>query len=227
MSARAWRLSCVQATSPESAGSHSTGSVIAAARSCGRCSHMPRSTRMCRSRVSHGAIVPSARTSKLASAPSSPSSGQSGCEARMTASIRVSAMPTSGGGASAVAQSSHEGKRPPRSMKPPSTQATPAVSPGWAAASSTTTLPPHDWPTATGRSQPVARTTAARSSATVVMSYPSSGLAERPWPRWSTATTGWPAAARWRATPSHNRALDASPCTSTTPRPVGEGGDQS
>ena len=41
--------------------------------------------------------------------------------------------------------------------------------------------------------------------------------AERPWPRRSTATTGCPA--RWRATASHSRALDDSPCTRRTGRP--------
>ena len=56
---------------------------------------------------------------------------------------------------------------------------------------------------------------AARSSATVGTSYGPSGLDERPWPRRSTVTTGWPPATRRAATPSHMRAFEARPWTRT------------
>ena len=61
------------------------------------------------SRVSHGATVPSARSSKLASVPSMPLAGQSGCAERRCASMTSAAVPAIRGGASSSAQRSHSG----------------------------------------------------------------------------------------------------------------------
>ena len=72
----------------------------------------------------------------------------------------------------------------------------------------------------TGRRPPAGRapargSAAPTSSATVAMSYGPSGLAERPWPRRSTVTARWPRSLSSHATPSHIRAFEASPWTST------------
>ena len=65
---------------------------------------------------------------------------------------RSSRRPTRCGGRQRGRHASQSGKLRPSSSQPPSTQAIPRIAAGWRAASSSTTLPPHDWPATTGRS---------------------------------------------------------------------------
>ena len=170
---------------------------------------------MWRSKVSHRATVPSGRTSKFASVPRIPLSGQSGCAFRMYFSISSSRRPAKRGGARAVRHASQSANWRLSSSQPPSTHTIPRGSDGCRTASSRTTLPPHDCPATTGRSSSSRSIRTARSSATVGTSYGPSGFDERPCPRRSTVTTGWPRATSAAATPSQRRAFDASPCAST------------
>ena len=110
-------------------------------------------------------------------------------------------------------------ERAARSIQPPSTSASAATTPGWRAATSTTTLPPHDCPATIAPVMPRRPATAATSAAAVVgvvAGRRGVGLAVRA--QVDRGTTGWPAAARTAPTPSHSRALDDRPWTSTKGR---------
>ena len=213
------------------AASSSTGQRTSAYSVRGRCRSMLPTIARCRSRSNHGVRVPSGRSRRLPIAASIAASGQSGCPAR-SRRRRVGASTSSNrGGASTLQAASRVGHWSPRCSQPPSTSARACTRSGRSAASWSTTFAPHDWPATTGAAQPSPAHTAARSRAAecvgsvagVSPSSPSSlsvsgTVADEACPRRSTATTGCPAEARRAATPSHSRALDDSPCTSSTGR---------
>ena len=99
------------------------------------------------------------------------------------------------------------------------------TAPGSARAAARTTRPPKEWPTrCAGRPSP--SRTARTSSASAATSYAagSSRPTDSNWPRWSSATTGWPAAAIGARRAMKSSLEPVYPGTSSTGAPVGSAG---
>ena len=173
-------------------------------------------------RDSQGRMVPSVSDLDVGQrARRCPLSGQSGWWARI---IRLEARRrgcrASCGGARAASQVGQSAKRLASSMVPPSTRTTPPVASGWRTASSRATLAPQLWPATQGsRSVPPAESV---EHGHQVVGQGGEVVAVVGFVRLAVAAlvdrgdrVARRAASR-AATPSHSRALDASPCTSST-----------